>query len=150
MKLRRARIVLRLLLLIFFAAGFFSAARLLTPLHRLLVRLQLAPALLRIFASGGAAAIGALVVVLLLISLNLLFGRVYCGLLCPLGLMQDLLGRLRRRPFRRLPPFRILHYLAGASAALAASLGVMAHLNLLGPYALFGRFMRDLSGPLAG
>ena len=37
------------------------------------------------------------VVVVALVVLTLVFGRIYCSVICPLGVMQDLLARLRRK-----------------------------------------------------
>ncbi len=37
------------------------------------------------------------VVVVVLIALTLIFGRIYCSIICPLGVFQDLLARLRRK-----------------------------------------------------
>ena len=37
------------------------------------------------------------VVVVALIALTLVFGRIYCSVICPLGVFQDLLARLRRK-----------------------------------------------------
>lgn len=36
-------------------------------------------------------------VVLALIVLTLIFGRIYCSVICPLGVMQDIIARLGRR-----------------------------------------------------
>ena len=36
-------------------------------------------------------------IVLALVLLTLVFGRVYCSVICPLGVMQDILGHLKNR-----------------------------------------------------
>lgn len=56
------------------------------PLH-VLAHIQFIPALLA----------GNLIIVALLVLLTLYFGRVYCSVICPLGLMQDVLGRLGKK-----------------------------------------------------
>ena len=38
-----------------------------------------------------------LVVVVSLVVLTLVFGRIYCSVICPLGIFQDLLARFRRK-----------------------------------------------------
>lgn len=64
----------------------------------------------QIVLSALSATIGATVVWLLL---TFLFGRIYCGTVCPVGTLTDLVFRLRRRiprlnrPFSFRPPSRI-------------------------------------------
>ena len=55
-----------------------------------LARVQLVPALLALHVGIVAA----------LLLLTLLFGRIYCSVVCPLGVMQDLFGRAGRRARR--------------------------------------------------
>ncbi len=55
--------------------------------------LQFVPSLLQFMDS---AAIGAAGFILVLI-LTLVFGRVYCSFVCPLGIYQDLISRLARK-----------------------------------------------------
>jgi polyferredoxin len=138
-----------LLTLAVFSAGFFSAAGLLGPLQSLLVSLQFAPALLRLTAGGTAAAAGAAVIIVLILASSMLFSRVYCGLLCPAGLLQDLVGRLRRHKYRRQPGLGRIHYPITLLTAAGAAAGLMTLVTLIEPYALFGRIMRDLAGPVA-
>ena len=38
-----------------------------------------------------------LVVVAVLLLLTLLFGRIYCSVVCPLGILQDLMARFKRK-----------------------------------------------------
>lgn len=55
-----------------------------------LAKIQFLPALLALNAGVTAA----------LVAITLLFGRVYCSLICPLGIMQDIFarfGRMRRK-----------------------------------------------------
>ena len=37
------------------------------------------------------------IVIASLVILTLIFGRIYCSVICPLGIMQDLIARLRRK-----------------------------------------------------
>ena len=37
------------------------------------------------------------VVIVVLVLLTLVFGRIYCSVICPLGVMQDVLARLHRK-----------------------------------------------------
>lgn len=72
-----------------------------------------------------------------IVVLTLLFGRIYCSTLCPLGLAQELFGMLFRRkiPVRKSNPFKyvlaalVFGVLIGGSAAAA---------RYIDPYTLFG------------
>ena len=92
--LRGARLVVAAaaFALLLLAAGGLSGA-----LAGRFVAAQAGPAILRAAASGAVAAALVHAVV------ALLFGRLFCGALCPLGLWQDLVWRLRRALRRRRP-----------------------------------------------
>ena len=49
----------------------------------------------------SGATLGVVVALLLLVCLTLLLGRAYCSVLCPLGVLQDVLGIFRRGKFKR-------------------------------------------------
>lgn len=92
-------------------------------------------------------------VIVFLVLLTLLFGRVYCSFLCPLGIMQDGIYRIRisgakKKRFQQSysPALNILRYviLAVFIAALAFSTGAAAY--LIEPYSIFGRMVSSLMG----
>jgi ferredoxin len=109
---------------------------------------QLGPAVLASVA-GGTFALAALAGLLVI---TLLFGRVYCSVVCPLGILQDVVAHLRTRrnaPLRFAPEHARLRYgvLAGALVAIAfGAAGVAA--TLLDPYSHFGRIVATLGRPL--
>ena len=113
---------------------------------------QFVPAAIGV-AAGGALAAAFVLAGLLLITL--LFGRVYCAVLCPLGLLQDVVVRLRRRLGGRgqvLPyakPANALRYgiLGLTLAGVAVGAGGLT-LVLVDPYSNFGRIMASLVRPL--
>lgn len=79
------RNTLAALVLLLFVLAFAGFGELLT----FLVHVQFAPALADCFAAFSA---GALITVLGIALLTLLFGRVYCSVLCPFGILQDLIA----------------------------------------------------------
>ncbi|PZX20277.1 4Fe-4S binding protein [Breznakibacter xylanolyticus] len=92
------------------------------------------------------------VVVAALILVTLLLGRIYCSVVCPLGIFQDVVSRISRRVIKRRqsysPEKKWWRYsvLALFVAAIAAGLGsVMA---LLDPYGIFGRMAAQLLSPI--
>lgn len=120
---------------------FLDISGILPPKLAFLAKLQLVPAIL----AGSFAIVAALVV------LTLVFGRVYCSTLCPLGVMQDAISRLGRKNRFRFSPAKTrlrMAVLALFIAAIAA--GVPLIFGLLEPYSAFGRIAADLMAPLWG
>lgn len=93
-------------------------------------------------------------VVAALIVLTLLFGRIYCSVICPMGVFQDIVAWISgRRKKARLrysysPEVRWLRYgvLAVFVAALATGVGTVA--ALLAPYSSYGRMAANLFTPI--
>ena len=105
-----------------------------------LARWQFVPALL---------SVSALTVCLLLV-LTLLFGRIYCSTLCPLGVMQDGVNAVReyrdkkartRFSYRRPSPWLRYGVLALTVVCVAAGVGFVV--ALVDPYSIFGRLMHE-------
>jgi hypothetical protein len=109
--------------------------------------LQFLPSLSSTIRRLGPPAFGLGAVLLL----TLLFGRVYCSTICPLGTLQDIIsrvaGKVRRQRHRALPPYLPLRY--GLLVLTAASLmsGAMALVSLLDPFSSFGRVLAGLIRP---
>ncbi len=107
-----------------------------------LAKVQLVPALL-------ALNVVAIVVVL---ALTLLFGRIYCSVICPLGILQDIVYGIRRRVKRKRfaysPPRNWLRYTVLALYVIAGLCGVHTVVILLDPYSAYGRIAHHLLQPL--
>jgi polyferredoxin len=102
----------------------------------------------------AALAVNTLVVAGLIL-VTCLFGRVYCSVICPLGVMQDIIswfrGRLKKKDrfrFRYKPEKKWLRYgfLAGFIAAFA--LGAHSLAILIAPYSAYGRIAGSLFAPV--
>lgn len=91
-------------------------------------------------------------VIVFLIALTLIFGRVYCSTICPLGVMQDLIswfaGKRKKNRFKFSPAKSYLRYgvLALFVAAMVAGIGSIV--ALLAPYSSYGRIAQNLLSPL--
>lgn len=112
---------------------------------------QFIPSLLRLAHGFSWLAAGALAVLLL----TLLFGRVYCAMLCPLGVLMDLAARLGRRsgkkrrlPFRHARPWLRVFPVLAVTGGLAV--GSALPLAFLDPYSVFGKITASTVRPLAG
>ena len=107
-----------------------------------LAKIQFLPALLALNFGVVAA----------LIVLTLLFGRVYCSVICPLGVMQDavswIAGKRTKNRFRYSPALSWLRYGVLALFIAAAVAGIGSFVALLAPYSAYGRIVSNLIAPL--
>lgn len=100
------------------------------------------------------------VVIVLLLGLTLIFGRIYCSVICPLGIMQDLMARLRisvhnrfakrkyRYTFRKALP--IVRYVVFVLFVVLLVAGFTSFAGLIDPYSAFGRIAANIFAPLYG
>ncbi len=92
------------------------------------------------------------VVIAALILLTLIFGRMYCSVICPLGVMQDIIAwfgkKARKNRYSFSKEVKWLRYpmLLLFIIALVAGVGVV--FQLLAPYSAFGRIATNLLQPL--
>lgn len=107
-----------------------------------LAEIQFLPALLAVNAG----------VVVALVVLTLLFGRLYCSVICPLGVMQDVVARLglrvKKNRYGYSRPRTVLR--VGVLAVFAVLLvgGIGSFAMLLAPYSAYGRIASNLLQPL--
>ena len=93
-----------------------------------------------------------LVVIVLLAVLTVIFGRIYCSIICPLGILQDLFGWLgkkaKKNRYTYTKALSWLRYglLVVFVVALVAHVALLA--QLLAPYSAFGRIMTMIFQPL--
>lgn len=93
-------------------------------------------------------------VVIFLVLLTLLVGRVYCSVICPMGVMQDIVswisGKRKKKKYRfsYSPEVKWLRYgvLAVFVAAMVAGVGSLV--ALLAPYSSYGRIASNLFAPV--
>lgn len=92
------------------------------------------------------------VVVLLLLLLTLLLGRVYCSVICPLGIFQDIwawMGRkVKRNRYNFSPAKRYLRYTVLAVFVIALVAGASQIVVFLAPYSAYGRIASNLLSPI--
>ena len=90
------------------------------------------------------------VVVVVLIALTLIFGRIYCSIICPLGVFQDLLARLRRKKnkYSYSKEVKWLRYPMLLVFIIAGVAGIGSLFQLLAPYSSYGRIATMIFQPL--
>ena len=96
-------------------------------------------------------------VIIGLVLLTLVFGRVYCSVICPLGVFQDGVAHLNvarkrkkknRKPYSFSPEMKWLRYGVWALFVIALIVGVQALVALLAPYSAWGRIVQNLFQPV--
>lgn len=113
-------------------------------LHRWIgwtARIQFIPALLALNVA----------VVIALVALTLIFGRIYCSVICPLGVFQDIIAHKIRRKKNRFsysPEKAWLRYFMLALFMLAMVAGIGSVAALLEPYSSFGRMASNILQPV--
>ncbi len=141
--LKKIRVALSILLFTLITLYFLDFREFLPDWLQWLTKVQLVPALL-------ALNIGVLVGLLLL---TLLFGRVYCSSICPMGIYQDMVAWLSKRVNKK----RRYHYhkaknglrvIVLVSTVVAFILGFTLLVGLLDPYGAYGRMVTHLLRPV--
>ena len=141
--LRKIRITLASIVFILCAALFLDGSGTVSSWFGWLAKLQFLPALLALN----------LAVVIVLIVLTLIFGRAYCSVICPLGIMQDGISHIssmrkgKKARFRWSPEVKWLRYSILALFIIALAAGLTSVSALLAPYSAFGRIATSLVRP---
>lgn len=93
-----------------------------------------------------------IVVVVALIALTLIFGRIYCSIICPLGILQDIFGWMgktaKKRRYTYSKEKAWLRYTMLGLFIIALIAGIGSIVQLLAPYSAFGRIATMLLQPL--
>jgi len=93
-------------------------------------------------------------VVLFLVVLTLVFGRIYCSVICPLGVFQDVVswisGRRKKKQYRfsYSPEVKWLRYGVFTLFVIALTAGIGSLVALLAPYSSYGRMAQNLFQPV--
>lgn len=132
------RIAAATLFLIAAAASFTGIA----GLTAVFLHVQFGPALLKLIA---AFSFGTLATVLAIALVTVLFGRFYCAVFCPLGILQDVIGFLSRRRATCSRNFAGVRYAIAGVVFGMLIFGWTAGFFLLDPYSSFGRIAASFS-----
>lgn len=107
-----------------------------------MAKLQFVPALL---ASGS-------ITVLVIIIVTMTFGRIYCSILCPLGVYQDGISRMAEKRKKNRYKFKQSRKWLKYSILLVFAVLLFVGLNsiaiLIAPYSIYGRIASNLFAPL--
>ena len=107
--------------------------------------------LAKVQALEAVLAVNAVVIVGLAV-LTLVFGRIYCSVICPLGVMQDLFGWLgkkaKKNRYTYSKEMKWLRYAMLILFVAGCLAGIGTIIELLAPYSAFGRIATMLLQPL--
>jgi ferredoxin len=144
--LKKLRIAISVVIFILFTFYFLDFAAILPPHLHVLMHIQFIPALL----------LGNIVVILFLILITLLFGRIYCSVICPMGIFQDIVSRISQTGNRKKKQYKytyrkskpILRWSVTGVIILLFCLGYTLALGTIDPYSAYGRMVVHLFKPL--
>jgi ferredoxin len=109
-----------------------------------MAKVQLIPAILAVN----------IVVLVGLVLITLIFGRIYCSVICPLGVFQDGISNLSARRKKKKNRFRYspakwwLRGVVVIGFILAIIMGMSAIVSILDPYAAYGRIASNFFTPV--
>lgn len=105
-----------------------------------LAKIQLLPAVLALN----------FIVIVALVALTLVFGRIYCSVICPMGIMQDVVARFytKKNKYSYSPALSWLRYAMLTVLILAIIAGLGSLTALLAPYSNYGRIAQNLLQPI--
>ena len=140
--LRKNRIVLAAVMLIGITWLFVDFTGTARHLFSWMAKLQ---ALEAILALNVAVMVGLAV-------LTLVFGRIYCSVICPLGIMQDVFGwlgkKVKKNRYTYSKEVKWLRYPLLIVFIIALLAGIGTLFQLLAPYSAFGRIATNLLQPV--
>ena len=92
------------------------------------------------------------IVIGLLVAVTLVFGRIYCSIVCPLGVMQDFFswigGKIWKNRFHRTKERKWVRYSLLGIFVVCLIIGFAPVTTLLAPYSAYGRIVNSLFRPL--
>jgi len=137
--LKKLRVVLSILFFSLITFFFVDFAGLMPNGFHWLAHIQLIPAIMAVNV----------VIILVLVALTLLFGRIYCSSICPMGVFQDISSWLSKRFAKRKKRYKfskaktILRW-----AVLVASVAFTMLISFTDPYSAYGRMATNLFRPV--
>ena len=144
--LKVIRVILAALIFIPLCLFFVDFADKLPDELHALAQIQVVPAIMS----------GSIGIILFLGILTLFFGRVYCSVICPMGILQDIISRFTGRGQRKnkkkswyhySKPYHIVRYSLLGICIVFLIFGITAPTLFLDPYSNFGRIAVNIFRP---
>lgn len=155
--LKKLRVVLAVLFIVGITALFVDFTGTAIGLTGWMPKIQFWPSIMGLDSLLGLN----ILVVALLVLLTFVFGRIYCSVICPLGVMQDIFNRLgslrvkkalRRFRFSYVKEKRAVRWTVFAIFAVGMTAGAFwagarIWMSLIEPYSMYGRIAADIVKP---
>lgn len=145
--LKIARVVVSVAVFLLLVAGLSSAMWFIPGVESLLCGVQLGPAVLGM----------SLTVIALWVLITLVFGRIYCSTVCPMGTLMDVSARAKNltskgknRKYRYDSPYTSIRLLFLLTAIIGALDGFIILPSVLEPFNVFCRICAGVFNPLLG
>ena len=142
--LKKLRIIIASIFFVLLTLLFLDFTGVLHKWFGWLAKIQLIPAILAVNV----------VVIILLVALTIILGRIYCSVICPLGIFQDGISRIaakskkKKKRFNYSPAILWLRYSMLGIFIVAIIAGVNIIVSLFDPYAAYGRMASNFFSPL--
>lgn len=140
--LKKIRIVLAIMAFILITLLFLDFTGTIHSWFGWLTKIQFLPAVL-------ALNVG---VIAFLVVMTLIFGRIYCSVICPLGVMQDIFSwfgkKKRKNRYRYSKSISWLRYTMLTLMIFAILLGINAFVAIFAPYSAYGRIAQSMLAPV--
>lgn len=142
--LKKIRIALSVLFFGLITFYFLDFADILSNKFHVLAHIQFVPALISL----------SIFILIALLALTLIFGRIYCSVICPMGIFQDIVNWISKKTAKKKKRF----HFSPAKSILRTSVlvvtvtgffcGFTVILGLLDPYSAFGRMITNVFKPV--
>lgn len=142
--LKKTRIILSVLFFGLITFCFLDFAGILSNKFHVLTHVQFVPAVVSF----------SFIILAALIVLTLILGRIYCSVICPMGVFQDVVTWIakktakKKKRFRFSPAKNILRWIVLAVTVITTLCGFTVILGLLDPYSAFGRIVTNVFKPI--
>ncbi|AFN74885.1 ferredoxin-type protein [Melioribacter roseus P3M-2] len=148
--LKKIRIVLAILFFIpvtYILIDFTNSVS--SHLFNTILFFQFVPSLLKSILLFSFTSAGFIIIILL----TVLFGRIYCSTICPLGILQDIINYIakkkRKRKLSFIKPNKIVKITLTAIPFLLVIAGAATGFLVLDPYSIYGRIAGNFLRPAA-
>lgn len=140
--LRKLRITLAIICFTLITLLFLDFSGTLHAWFGWMAKLQVVPAIL---ASSIVVLVGIVVI-------TSLFGRIYCSVICPLGVYQDCVSHIaekrKKNRYKFKPNRKYLRYGIALAFFIMIAFGLIQMATLIEPYSIFGRIASNLFSPV--
>lgn len=142
--LKKLRVSISVILFALITFYFLNFAALMPDQFHQLAHIQFVPAML-----GGS-----FIILTVLIVLTLLFGRIYCSSVCPMGIYQDIVAWIAKKTAKKRKRYKfsqaknILRWSVLGVVIITFFLKIPALLALVDPYSAFGRIITNVFRPV--